>query len=84
LAGDGQFGTISPSSGTDACPLPAAHKFEQLFRKSAGLDVDKADIARYQDFINRKLYDLLLMAQATAKANNYIAIEPHGRRPKAH
>jgi hypothetical protein len=43
-------------------PLTGAHKFEKLFRKSAGLDVDKADIARYQDFINRKLYDLLLMA----------------------
>ena len=65
-------------------PLTGAHKFEQLFCKLAGLDVDKADIARYQDFINRKLYDLLLMAQATAKANNHIAIEPHGRRPKAH
>jgi hypothetical protein len=36
-------------------PLTGAHKFEKLFRKSAGLDVDKADIARYQDFINRKL-----------------------------
>ena len=65
-------------------PLTGAHKVERLFRKSAGLDVDKADIARYQDFINRKLYDLLLMAQATAKANNHIAIEPHGRRPRAH
>jgi Domain of unknown function (DUF1931) len=64
--------------------LTGAHKFEQLFRKSAELDVDKADIARYQDFINRKLYDLLLMAQATAKANNHIAIEPHRRRPRAH
>jgi Domain of unknown function (DUF1931) len=64
--------------------LTGAHKFEQLFRKSAGLDVDKADIVRYQDFINRKLHDLLLMAQATAKANNQIAIEPHGRRPRAH
>jgi hypothetical protein len=65
-------------------PLTGVHKFEQLFRKSAGLDVDKADIARYQDFINRKLYDLLLMAQATAKANGRIVIEPHGRRPRAH
>jgi hypothetical protein len=34
-------------------PLTGAHKFEQLFRKSAGLDVGKVDIARYQDFINR-------------------------------
>ena len=36
-------------------PLTGAYKCEKLFRKSAGLDVDKADIARYQDFINRKL-----------------------------
>ena len=53
------------------------HKFERFFRKAAGLDVDKADIARYQDFINRKLYDMLLMAQAAAMANGHIAIEPH-------
>ena len=53
------------------------HKFERLFRKAAGLDVDKADIARYQDFINRKLYDMLLMTQASAKSNGHVVIEPH-------
>ena len=53
------------------------HKFERFFRKAAGLDVDKADVARYQDFINRKLYDMLLMAQATATANGHVVIEPH-------
>ena len=38
-------------------------KFERLFRKAAQLDVDKEDIVRCEDFINRKLIDLLLMAQ---------------------
>jgi hypothetical protein len=51
-------------------------KFERLFRNAAELDVDKADIARCEDFINRKLYDLLLMAQATAKWNSRVIIEP--------
>lgn len=55
----------------------AIHKFERFFRKAAELDVDKADIRRYQDFVDRKLYDMLLMGQATAKANGHIAIEPH-------
>ena len=51
-------------------------KFERLFRKAAQLDVDKEDIVRCEDFINRKLFDLLLMAQATAKWNSRIIIEP--------
>ena len=51
-------------------------KFERLFRKAAQLDVDKQDIVRCEDFINRKLFDLLLMAQATAKWNGRIIIEP--------
>lgn len=52
------------------------NKFERFFRKAAGLDVDKADVARYQDFINRKLHDMLLMAQVTAKASGHVVIEP--------
>ena len=51
-------------------------KFERLFRKAAQLDVDQEDIVRCEDFINRKLFDLLLMAQATAKWNSRIIIEP--------
>jgi hypothetical protein len=44
-------------------------KFERFFRIVAGLDVDKQDLKRYTDFINQKLYDLLLRGQAAAKAN---------------
>lgn len=44
-------------------------QFEHFFRAAASLDVDKADIKRVSDFLNRKIYDLLLIAQAKAKAN---------------
>jgi hypothetical protein len=51
-------------------------RFERLFRLAAGLDVDKADLKRYSDFINRKIYDLLIRGQAAAKANDRDVIEP--------
>jgi hypothetical protein len=44
-------------------------KFKRFFRISAGLDVDKQDLKRHSDFINQKIYDLLLRAVATATAN---------------
>src|ERR1700730_16159430 len=51
-------------------------KFERFFRIAAGLNVDKQDLKRYSDFINQKVYDLLLRAEATAKANGRGIIEP--------
>ncbi len=51
-------------------------KFERLFRKAAGLEVDKSDLKRLSDFINQKLYDLLLIGESKAKANNRDIIEP--------
>lgn len=53
------------------------HKIQRLFRKAAELHIDKADIPRYQDFVNRKLYDMLLIAEARARANGHLVIEPH-------
>ncbi|MGZ5175508.1 MAG: DUF1931 family protein [Burkholderiales bacterium] len=44
-------------------------RFERFFRLAASLDVDKADLNRYDEFVNHEIYDLLLRAQATAKAN---------------
>ncbi|MGW0087081.1 DUF1931 family protein [Streptomyces sp. NPDC003393] len=44
-------------------------RFERFFRAAAGLDVDKNDLKRYSDFVGAKLYDLMIVAQATAKAN---------------
>ena len=51
-------------------------RFERFFREVADLDVDKSDVKRYDDFVHRKLYDLLLVAEAVAKANRRDVIEP--------
>jgi Domain of unknown function (DUF1931) len=51
-------------------------KFERLFRTAARLDVDKQDLRRYSDFINQKVYDLLLRGEADAKANGRDIIQP--------
>jgi hypothetical protein len=50
-------------------------KFERFFRLAASIDVDKSDLKRYGDFVNHKIYDLLLRGQAAAKANARITIE---------
>src|SRR5258708_425 len=51
-------------------------KFEHFFRVAGGLDIDKADLKRYDDFVNRKAQALLLRAQAAAKANARDIVEP--------
>ena len=50
-------------------PVMGFTKFERFFRAAGGVDVDRDDIKRYVDFVNDALYDLLLIGQATAKAN---------------
>ena len=57
-------------------PVMTVNKFERFFRVAAGLDVDKKDLKRYSDFVNRKTYDLLIRAEATAKANGRDVIAP--------
>jgi hypothetical protein len=51
-------------------------RFERFFRAAAGLDVDKDDLKRYDDFVNQKLYDLLVVSEAAAKYNLRDIIEP--------
>jgi hypothetical protein len=51
-------------------------KFKRFFRETASLDVDKEDLRRYDDFVNDKIYDLLLRGQANAKANLRDVIQP--------
>jgi hypothetical protein len=51
-------------------------RFERFFRTAARLDVDKQDLKRFSEFINHKIYDLLLRAEAAAKANGRDIIEP--------
>jgi hypothetical protein len=58
-------------------PVVGVARFERFFRRAAELDVDKDDLKRYSDFANRKLYDLLLIGQATAAANGRDIIAPH-------
>jgi hypothetical protein len=56
--------------------LMGVSRFKRFFRAAAGLDVDKDDLKRYSDFVNRKVYDLLLIGQAVAKTNGRDIIEP--------
>ncbi|MFD0546375.1 DUF1931 family protein [Streptomyces mexicanus] len=67
----------SPGGGSP--PTPAAggcrhdrdvhRQVRKVLPRGRGLDVDKSDLKRYSDFVDAKLYDLLTVAQATAKAN---------------
>src|ERR1700719_542879 len=57
-------------------PVMGFTKFERFFRAAGGVTVDRDDIKRYVDFVNDALYDLLLIGQATAKANARDIIEP--------
>ena len=58
-------------------PVMGVAKFERFFRVAAGLDVDHKDLKRYSDFVNQKIYDLLIRGQASAKANGRDIIVPH-------
>lgn len=57
-------------------PVMGAARFERFFRMAASLDVDKSDLKRYDEFLDRKVYDLFVVAKATAKANGRDVIEP--------
>jgi hypothetical protein len=58
-------------------PTVSIPKFERFFRVVGDLDVDKADVKRYSEFVVRKMNDLFLRGQATAKANGRDVIQPH-------
>jgi hypothetical protein len=49
--------------------------FERFFREAADLDVDKADLKRYDTFVRDKIADLLTIAQARATADDRDVIE---------
>jgi hypothetical protein len=53
----------------------AFSKFERFFRDAAGLDIDKDDLRRCDEFVNKKITDLLTRAQAVAKANGRDIVE---------
>lgn len=57
-------------------PVMGFTRFERLFREAGQVRVDRDDIKRYLDFVNDVIYDLLVIGQATAKANARDVIEP--------
>jgi hypothetical protein len=69
-------GLCRNDQGGATVDVMAVAKFERFFREAAGLDVDKADLRRFDDFIASKLRDMFIMGEATAKANDRDVIEP--------
>jgi len=59
-----------------AMGVMAISRFERFFRSAGDVDVDKDDLKRYSDFVFQRVYDLLVRAQATARANVRDVIEP--------
>jgi hypothetical protein len=57
-------------------PVAGVPEFERFFREVASLHVDKDDLKRYEDFLDRKVSDLLLRGTANAKANGRDIMEP--------
>jgi uncharacterized protein DUF1931 len=57
-------------------PVMNVAKFEKFFRLAAGLDVDKGDLKKYNDFLDRKLYDLVKSGEAHAVANGHDELWP--------
>src|SRR3979409_93651 len=52
-------------------------KFERFFRLAASLDIDNKDLERFEEFVNAKIRDLVVRAEAIAKANTRDIIEPY-------
>jgi hypothetical protein len=56
--------------------LMGVAELERFFRSVAGIDVDKDDLKRFDDFVNDKISDLLIRGVANAKANNRDVVQP--------
>ena len=54
----------------------AIPKFERFFRVAADVDVDKSDLRRFSDFVFDQIYDMLIIGQARAKANDRDVLQP--------
>ena len=50
-------------------------QFQRLFREAAGLNLDKADLKRYEEFVDHRIYRFLLRAEADAKAGGDVLID---------
>jgi hypothetical protein len=56
--------------------VATVRRLEEFFRRAASLDVDKMDVRRLNEFLNHKVRDLLLIAQARAKAKGRDIVQP--------
>jgi hypothetical protein len=56
--------------------VATVHRLEQFFRRAGSLDFDKMDVRRLGEFVNGKIEDLLIRAQANAKANGRDIVQP--------
>jgi hypothetical protein len=56
-------------------PVMGVVKFERFFRRAAGIDVDRNDLKRYDEFLNEKINDLFVIATAKANANGRDIVE---------
>ncbi|MBK6004797.1 DUF1931 family protein [Ramlibacter ginsenosidimutans] len=51
-------------------------RIERLLREAAGIHIDKNDLRRHEEFVNRKIHDLLQRGCAIAKANGRDVVQP--------
>ena len=56
-------------------PVMGVVKFERFFRAAAGLHVDRSDLKRFDDFVQRVVEDMVLIAQERAHASGRDVIE---------
>ncbi|MDC9823476.1 DUF1931 family protein [Devosia sp. ZB163] len=57
-------------------PVLGVKRLEHVFAAAASLDVDKSDLKRHDEFLARKIADMLLRGNAIANANAREVIEP--------
>jgi hypothetical protein len=56
--------------------VSAVPKLDRFFRRAANVSIDKDDLLRSEEFLYEKLYAMLLIGQARAKADNREVLEP--------
>lgn len=56
--------------------MATIHRLEKLFRGAGGLDLDKSDVGRLEEFVGHKVVDLVVRGEANAKANMRDVVEP--------
>ena len=67
---------MEPAQANRMPTLIGASKLDRLFHEVAGLDLDKEDVRRLNEFLKQKVHDLLLAGQATASTNGRDIIQP--------